>query len=207
MNTPEQWLPVVGYEGLYSVSSLGRIRSEVRRVKHPMGGIVQLRERILRDSRAGRGYRKVALCREGTQTTRAVHKIVAEAFIGPCPEGQEVAHDDGVKSNNRASNIRYDTPVGNAADKLRHGTDARGERSPNAKVTAAQVLAIRRDQSDQRIVAARYGIRQSTVSNIRTRKTWAHLQAEPQNHLDPADLAAGVGYCAHAGFQPPETPK
>lgn len=171
----EEWRPVVGYDGCYSVSSNGSVRSEMRRVAHPMGGTVELPTRILRQSRMGAGYLKVALCRDGAQRTRSVHQLVAEAFIGPRPSGMEVAHKDGCKTNNKAINLRYDTPSGNSADKASHGTLICGERVKNAKLTADQVRAMRASHGKQREIAATFGVTQQTVSKIRSGQRWGQL--------------------------------
>src|SRR3972149_1183846 len=95
----EEWRPVVGWEGWYEVSNLGR----VRRIKEAAG---TRRGHILRWAVGGKPpYPRVFLCREGKVLTKRVHRLVAEAFLGPCPEGQEVNHKDGDKANPRASNL------------------------------------------------------------------------------------------------------
>lgn len=105
----EQWRPVVGWEGLYEVSSEGRVRSFRRGANG----------RILRPGIASHGYPTVALGRGNTQS---VHVLVAAAFIGPCPEGQEVRHRDGKRSNPKAENLRYGTRSQNINDAIRSGS-------------------------------------------------------------------------------------
>jgi hypothetical protein len=75
---------------------------------------------------------------------RAVHKLVAEAFLGPCPPGQQVRHLDGNNQNNAATNLTYGTKRENELDKMRHGTLTHGERNGAAKLTWATVDEIRR---------------------------------------------------------------
>ncbi len=65
----------------------------------------------------------VCLSREGQNHPRLVHRLILLAFVGECPDGLQACHYDGDKSNCRLSNLRYDTPKGNAADKVRHGTN------------------------------------------------------------------------------------
>lgn len=79
--------------------------------------------RWLRPSTDRRGYRRVTLSADGKVTTRTVHSLVAEAFIGPRPDGLEIRHLDGDPSNNAASNLAYGTHAENMQDKVRHGTD------------------------------------------------------------------------------------
>jgi hypothetical protein len=74
---------------------------------------------------------------------RLVHRLVLEAFVGPCPDGMECCHDDGNPSNNRLDNLRWDTKRNNQNDRLRHGTHIRGERNRIAKLTDAQAEEVR----------------------------------------------------------------
>lgn len=105
----EQWRPVVGWEGLYEVSSEGRVRSFRRGANG----------RVLRPGIASHGYPTVALGRGNTQS---VHVLVAAALLGPCPEGQEVRHRDGKRTNPRATNLRYGTRSDNINDAVRSGS-------------------------------------------------------------------------------------
>ena len=116
----EQWKPVPGYEGLYSVSDHGRVRSERRVVNRRDGRTYTFRERILR-SGLSRGYACVVLCRDGTERTFKVHRLVMLAFKGPRPEGNEIRHLNGVKTDNRLENLQYGTQSENTADQVIHG--------------------------------------------------------------------------------------
>ncbi|ORC02701.1 hypothetical protein B1T48_16980 [Mycobacterium persicum] len=117
----EQWRPVVGYEGLYEVSDVGRVRSLARTVLHPHSGRYTLCGRILSPHPDGCGYLKVRLHRDGQGRTRKVHQLVLEAFVGPRPAGLECCHADDDKTNNRLSNLRYDTRSANMLDQVRNG--------------------------------------------------------------------------------------
>jgi hypothetical protein len=123
----ERWLPVVGFEGLYEVSSLGLVRSLPRVVPHRTGGRLALPGRILTGSRrATRMYPMVNLWRDNRQHARYVHALVLEAFVGPRPHGCDACHFDGCVTNNRADNLRWDTRKANMADAMRHGTTTKG---------------------------------------------------------------------------------
>lgn len=172
----EQWKDVIGYEGLYQVSDLGRIKSTQR--NDTAGRLV--RERILAPSLAG-GYPSVNLCKGGQRKTKAVHLMVAEAFLGEKKEGSEVAHSDGDAMNPALSNLRYASHRENEADKVRHGTKfyARGESNGHAKLNEQQVIAIihrykvlKERQSD---LAAEYGVDQSNISHIVRGAHWKHI--------------------------------
>lgn len=80
----------------------------------------------------------------GKVLVRYLHRLVLEAFVGPPPIGViHGCHGDGDTSNNTPTNLRWDTPAGNAADRIAHGTMLFGEKSPRAKLTDERVFAIR----------------------------------------------------------------
>lgn len=105
----ERWLPVPGYEGLYEVSDRGLIRS-VKRSPRPLS-----------PTPSGKGYMKVTLSRDGVRWDTYVHRLVLTAFVGPCPEGHEACHQDGVPANNALSNLRWGTSSDNNLDTVRVG--------------------------------------------------------------------------------------
>lgn len=94
----EEWRDIPGYEGLYQVSDLGRVKS--------LGNDKSRKEKILRSSKNGKyGYLQVALCKDGVRKICYVSLLVWEAFNGPVPEGYEVNHNDEVKTNNKLENL------------------------------------------------------------------------------------------------------
>lgn len=96
----EEWKPVVGFENLYEVSSLRKVRnSKKRRMPSPYNN--------------RKGYLCVGLVRKGRTFTRCVHKLVATAFLGDCPDGFEVNHKDADRANPTLSNLEYVTHVDN----------------------------------------------------------------------------------------------
>ena len=99
----EEWRNVKGFEGVYKVSSLGRIMSIERFVKHSKGGVRKVRERILKQS-LSKGYLRVKIGR--------VHNFMAISFLGHNPDGTNkivVDHIDGDKLNNNLSNLQLIT--------------------------------------------------------------------------------------------------
>lgn len=130
LDTPvEEWRDVVGWEGLYQASSHGCIRS-LDRVVEMRNGILRLHKgQLLAPAYDDVGRARVNLCFAGQGNMRLVHRLVAEAFIGPCPEGMEVCHNDGNASHNHVSNLRWDTHLENVQDTLRHGNNSRRVRT------------------------------------------------------------------------------
>ncbi|MDJ0323168.1 HNH endonuclease [Cryobacterium sp. PH31-AA6] len=104
----EVWKPIGGHEDRYSISNLGRVWSN-------------LTKNMLKPFLAGR-YLAVDLRLDGESARCYVHHLVATAFIGLRPDGQEVCHGPGGSDDNRASNLRYDTHYANMRDTLDQGT-------------------------------------------------------------------------------------
>jgi hypothetical protein len=114
--TDEELRPVVGWSD-YFVSDRGRVLS-VKRGK----------SRLL-NPRLVRGYPTVYLRHYESRRTDAVHRLMAEAFIGPRPPGAEIRHLDGDRANNALSNLRYGTKAENMQDSVAHGTHANASKT------------------------------------------------------------------------------
>lgn len=106
----EAWKPTIGYETLYEVSNLGRVYS-------------CRRGHVMKQRMDGRGYYQVNLwTQDGKKVTRKVHQLVATAFIGDTPVGQEVCHGPLGPTVNYVTNLSYGTHSKNSMDRLRDGT-------------------------------------------------------------------------------------
>jgi hypothetical protein len=167
----EVWKPVIGYKGLYEVSSLGQVRSLHRILCDGR----RWRGRVLTHATQRNGYCQVNLLHNGVQSKRTVHRLVLEAFVGPCPEGMEACHNDGIRDNNHLSNLRWDTKKSNQADRIKHGTDCRGERHGRTSLCNLDVWLIRNIHCQQYKLAEFFGVSRSRISEIRSRKTWTHV--------------------------------
>lgn len=125
------------------------------------------------------GYPRVVL--SPGQKSKLVHRLVLEAFVGPCPDGLQACHGDGDKCNNRLSNLRWDTPKANMDDMKRHGTYRHGptHHRATAKVTPRTVSRMRADHRAGKVsantLAARHHLSTSAVYLILSRKTWPHV--------------------------------
>ncbi len=152
MRVDEEWR--AWRNGDYEVSSLGRIRRATLgrrtwpgRLLNPIVGKV--------------GYLVAGITVAGRNAPTYVHAMVAECFLGPRPEGLEINHIDGDKTNARASNLEYVTHRGN----MRHARDAQllklGERHGNAKLSDEAVIQIRARRASGEGVSAlarEYGV-------------------------------------------------
>jgi hypothetical protein len=123
-----EWRAVVGYEGLYEVSNTGLVRSLDRKVEDRRS-VRSYKGRLRIQVVSQSGHHTVQLSKDAQPLTRFVHRMVLEAFVGPCPDGMEGCHNDGNPGNNHVSNLRWDTRSSNMLDKTRHGRD------PHANMT------------------------------------------------------------------------
>ncbi len=178
----EVWVDIKGYENHYRVSNLGRVMSVARlytRVLHGRPVTQRVSPRILSHGMVA-GYQSVNLSKGGITKVAYVHHLVAEAFIGARPEHMQVCHKDGRKENNKSSNLRYDTPVGNAADRVPHETHAIGEANPMAKLTEDLVKDVYEKMKTRSAidVAKETGVPRTTLSSIKNGYTWSTVTGE-----------------------------
>jgi hypothetical protein len=178
----EIWKSVVGYEGVYEVSSLGKVRSIRRLVWRPgkYAGYITVRGGIVRYRRGG--YPSVSLCKEGKSKDVPISRLVLEAFVGPCPDGMEACHfPDRDPENNRLDNLSWGTRKENQLHRKIHQTSNKGKMynvgmgNPNAKLTERDVRVIRircECGESPRIVAKCFGVSAGVVERIVCRKSW-----------------------------------
>jgi hypothetical protein len=124
MSTHETWLPVVGFEDLYEVSESGRVRALPRVVMRNGKPVHRVARELKTYPNVQTGYMMAHLTpREGAKylKKRTVHQLVLEAFVGPRPDGYQACHNDGSRTNNHVSNLRWDTVSANAYDRVDHG--------------------------------------------------------------------------------------
>lgn len=175
----EVWKDIPGFEGIYQVSDLARVRSLDRVTKGR-----KIKGREIFSSLRSDGYRNVSLWKEGKQTTKTLHKIVALTFIGPRPPGLYVCHENDDKTRNIAERLRYDTPTGNSQETIRLGThprlgsDQSGEKNGNVILDEIKVKEIRRlldDGYKMKAVASKFGVSYSLIKRINRRELWDHV--------------------------------
>ena len=107
MEVKEEWKAVKGYEGLYEVSTFGRVKSLERTQRLTKHTKLIIEEHILSFGTAGQGYLRVALCKDGKAHYKVIHRLVAETFI-PNPDGLPcVNHKDENKKNNKVTNLEW----------------------------------------------------------------------------------------------------
>lgn len=124
VSSDEEWRPVIEWEGVYEVSSEGRVRSLDRVSILRDGREIFYPGRYLKLKVNNGGHLYVRLNRPGDRNVqRYVHRLVMQSFVGECPSGMEVCHNNGDPTDNRVDNLRYDTHSSNVSDRRAHGTD------------------------------------------------------------------------------------
>lgn len=161
----ETWRPINGF---YAVSDHGR-------VKRTVGGPGAKPGRILQPSTNKGGYEYVVMSVGGKRITKTVHSLVAVAFSGERPEGLEINHKDGCKTNNRSDNLEYVTQANNILHARVNGLYCRGEDHGRSKLSAGDVNNIRHllDCGEPcSAIARKFGVTRSAVSKIKHGKNW-----------------------------------
>jgi 5-methylcytosine-specific restriction endonuclease McrA len=156
---------VASYEGRYEVSNEGEAYSLAR--LDNSGRIV--RGRTLKLHPTQTGYLQVGLSKEGRVRQFYIHRLVATAFIGPCPPGHEVCHLDGDKTNNSVSNLAYGTHAENQQQMISHGKSQRGVKQSFTKLTVSdieQIMSLLENGEMPADIAAQYSISRTALSRI-----------------------------------------
>lgn len=106
----EEWKDIVGYEGLYQISNLGRIKSLPKQLKNKFGLFIS-KEKILKPSISSSGYLTVKLCSHTGKKPKQVHQLVCESFLNhkPCGMSLVIDHINNIKTNNELGNLRVVT--------------------------------------------------------------------------------------------------
>lgn len=157
----EIWKPIRGYENLYEVSNLGRVKALERYVQNN-GGAQKRHEMILKQS--GKFHFGVTLCKDGKTKRKTVHRLVAEAFI-PNPENKPVVdHIDTNPKNNRVDNLRWVTIQENAMNpltRINNSNSKKGHPCYNSKPMS--------EETKEKIRQARIGRKASEATKAKLR--------------------------------------
>ncbi len=172
------------------VVSPGTISNVVHGRTHGHGEWKQMKLFPSKDS----GHLSVALScgKDKPQVWFRVHRLVLEAFVGPCPERMEACHfPDRNPANNRLGNLRWDTHEGNEQDKKTHGTYQFGENNPIAKLTWEKVDEMRRLREEEcwelKPLADKFGCKIMNASCVCSYKTWKPENRPKQLNQSSAD--------------------
>lgn len=165
----EESAPIEGYDD-YRITDKGRVLSFHK------GGPCELKQQ-----ESSNGYLRVCLYRDGKGRWHRVHRLVLEAFEGPCPKGHQTRHLNGDKQDNRLENLQWGTRKQNMEDRRKHGKVCeKGESNNNSKISEQDVREIRAQWDSggttQTALAEKYGVTVSSIHLIVHRKTWKGIE-------------------------------
>lgn len=178
----EEWRPVVGYEGQYEVSNMGRVRSLERKVLGKDGRWEIHHGKILKPWKTNVGNdpnNRYLIVSMPDHNRRMVHSLVAEAFIGERPEKHDVMHLNGIRHDNRVENLKYGTRSENLKQTYEYGG-----KPANAKLCPADVHVIRRRLKTGEScikIAEDYGVSSAAIYHIRNKTAYAWVREEDEN--------------------------
>lgn len=179
----EIWKNIKGYETMYQVSNLGRVKSLARIRVCSNGNKLPIKERILQGHTDTKGYIQVELKTAQSRNIKCVHRLVAEAFIENPENKEQVNHIDGNKKNNCVDNLEWCTCTENIRHAWANGLHNafHGEEHPNSKLTNEQVIWIKENykKGDREFgasaISRRLGVSISPIYNIIHGKGWKHI--------------------------------
>lgn len=179
-NQEEIWKEVPDYEGVYSVSNIGNVKSVDHYCEGRKGSGKQT-GRILKSQKSHKGYLRVSLSRNKVKFTTGVHRLVAQSFI-PNPENKpQVNHINGIKTDNRVENLEWATNKENQKHAIENKLTTYNtcERHHASKLTNEQVVIARMSFAmgvfTNKELSEKYRISQTAMSNILRKKTYINV--------------------------------
>ncbi len=175
----EIWKPIAGYEGMYEVSSLGRVKSIDRRVRTAFAPRVSRGAVMAGCAGDERHYANVVLSKGGRSISYMVHRLVLETFVGAPPDDMECRHLNGDRKDNRLANLCWGTRRENMADNVAHGKTTRGSRNGMARLGEDDVRAIReraKTGDTHEAIARDYGVARTAITRIANYTRWGHVK-------------------------------
>jgi hypothetical protein len=164
---------IPGFPG-YQITTDGRVWSEPNRLHNGTW---------IKNNINSMGYPQISLCKNGKVFSCAIHRILLETYIGPCPKGLVCRHLNGDPQDNRLENLCWGTRSANNYDAVKHGTapgfQNKGNKNGQAKLTDQKVKLIynlyHSGADTQQGLADAFGVGQFTISEIVRKKRWRHL--------------------------------
>lgn len=171
----ESWKKVPGFPG-YMVSSSGLIKSLSRRARIRSGSYRIIKERILARTERPDGYLNACLWLNNKPTMMTVHHIVAKTFLGSRSRRKDICHNNGIRSDNRVENLRYDNRKNNSKDRIAHGTIYNSNTKAKLSLTEVRMVKSEKGRIKAKELAARLNLKDvETIRKIWRGETWVHV--------------------------------
>ena len=157
----------IKYYPQYEVSNLGNVKS--------LGNEFTRKERVLKKGITKNGYEVVVLIKDKKQKTTYVHRIVADSFLKNTDNKREVNHINGIKTDNKVSNLEWATTSENSLHAFKNNLKAKGQNRTQSKLTNKEVLEIRHSNLRNIELSRLYNISKSIISGIQKGRLWKHV--------------------------------
>lgn len=177
----EIWMDIIGYEGLYMVSDMGRVKRLSAIISNKRWGSMTVQEKLCRPNNC-RGYKYCKLSKEGITEMFLVSRLVAIHFIPNSENKSEVNHLRG-KDDNRACFLEWATKKENMEHSVKNGLHKYGEGHPRSKLKKEQVEIILESKVSERKLAAIYKVSRSAINCIKSGRSWKSKTEQYKNLL------------------------
>ena len=168
----EEWRDIIGYEGYYQVSNLGRVKSLPRVVRTDK--LFNIKGSIKKSSINTKGYFVTSLRINNKSEVKYLHRLIAETFISNPNNYPQVCHKNDIKTDNTLDNLYWGTPKDNTADCIRNGTFI----SSNTLLKVEQVKEIRRLLTEGfscSNISLKFLVNAKTINDIKNNKIWKNI--------------------------------
>ena len=176
MNDTEIWKEIPGWEGYYSASNHGRVKSEDRIIKRITTGVKEKHKGVILKpwiaKQSGKGYLMVALNRGNEKLKIGVHRLVLWAFVGPQAKGIDARHLDGNCKNNHLKNLAYGTRSDNIQDSVNHLTMMTPQKLKKEDII--EICNMGKQKISSKIVSQKYNVNRNTITEIWRGEIWGH---------------------------------
>ena len=164
----EIWKDVKGFEKSNEISSLGRLRTKDRLIKHSKFGTANLKRRYKKFRLNRDGYLRCNIKENGKSKDLTMHRIIAQAFIPNPKNYRNINHINGIKTDNRIENLEWCT----SSQNIQHAVKTRLVKT---KLTDKEAIEIHDSNLSTRKLAKKYGVSNSITWRIKNEKAYKHL--------------------------------
>ena len=172
----EVFKDILGYEGLYQVSNLGKVKSTERKAKHWRGGLLTVKSRIMKPFTSKCGYLIVSISKNSIDNKFLIHRLVSNAFIPNPYNKPQVNHINGIKTDNRVVNLEWNTRSENIKHADNSGLrNSKGENNSRSKLSEIDVFEIRKSDKPIIFLSKKYNVGRNCISKVLHKKTWKHI--------------------------------
>jgi len=174
----EIFKPIMGYEGKYEISNMGRVKSLKRKQKTKSNGFAIRKGKIIKTSSTGKGYLQIKLSMDGRERSFSVARLVAIHFIGLPETGRQVNHIDSDRKNNNINNLEWVKQQQNSDHRMAYGKVIRGEDVKQSKLKEEDIVKIRKLLKNHTVreIASKFKVSHPTIVYISQKKIWKHVK-------------------------------